>query len=134
MERKKYIELFLMKFKYGLSSSIATAVDYGLYLYLVTYIFQPTISHLISAGTGMVINFIIQKRFIFDLNRKLHHAFLMSLAVSIGGIALGTLFIYLLNLLPFFAEHQFITKGLVTGVIFFYNFYLKRFAFEKKFL
>jgi len=134
LDKHKIIELFWMKFKYGLSSSVATAVDYGLYLYLVGSFFAPTTSHLISAGTGMIINFIIQKRFIFDLNRKLHHTFLLSLAVSIVGIGLGTLFIYLLNLIPFFHEHQFITKAIVTGVIFFYNFYLKRFAFEKKFV
>ena len=123
-----------MKFKYGLSSSLATAVDYGLYLYLVDRFFAPTTSHLISAGTGMIINFIIQKRFIFSLNRKLHHTFFLSLAVSIVGIGLGALFIYLLNLISFFQEHQFITKAIVTGTIFFYNFYLKRFAFEKRFI
>ncbi|NNF36587.1 MAG: GtrA family protein [Saprospiraceae bacterium] len=124
----------LLKVKYASSSLIATLTDYGLYLTLVNNVFNPVISNIISSGTGMIINFALQKKYIFQLNRRLIHAFLLSVGVSIGGIALGTFFIYLLNLNTFFSEHQYITKLLVTGVIFFYNFYLKRYSFERRFL
>lgn len=127
-------DLLLLKVKFASSSVVATIADYGLYLTLVNNVFSPVISNIISAGTGMIINFALQKKFIFKLNRKVSHAFLLSMAVSLGGILLGTLFIYLLNLYPFFNDNQYITKLLVTGSIFFYNFYLKRFSFEKKFI
>jgi putative flippase GtrA len=127
-------KLILLKVKFASSSVIATAVDYFLYLFLVGKFFSPVLSNIISASTGMLINFFLQKKYIFKLNRKLGHAFMLSVAVSMGGILLGTLFIYVLNKWLFFADHQYITKLLVTGTIFFYNFYLKRYSFEKKFL
>ncbi len=127
-------KLFLLKAKFASSSLIATITDYGLYLTLVNNVFNPVISNLISAGTGMIVNFALQKTFVFQLNRKLSHAFLLSVGVSVGGILLGTFLIYLFNLNSFFNEHQYITKLLVTGFIFFYNFYLKRFSFEKRFI
>jgi putative flippase GtrA len=120
--------------KFASSSLLATIADYGLYLTLVNNFFSPVVSNIISAGTGMIINFALQKKYIFQLNRKLSHAFIMSVGVSIGGIIIGTLFIYLLNKNTFFNEHQYVTKLIVTGLVFFYNFYLKRFSFEKKFI
>jgi putative flippase GtrA len=76
----------------------------------------------------------IQKRYIFKLERKAGIVFLLSAAVSVIGIGLSTLFIYLLNNFEFFYGHQFITKAIVVIIIFNYNFYFKRFAFEKRFL
>ncbi|MEM7102845.1 MAG: GtrA family protein [Bacteroidota bacterium] len=123
-----------MKFKFALSSSVATIVDNVLYNVLVYYFFTPVISNIISYATGTLINFVLQKKYIFDLNRKLSTAFMLSLLVSMGGLALSTLFIYLLNKIEFFNSYQVITKIVVTGIVFFYNFYLKRFAFEKRFV
>jgi putative flippase GtrA len=119
------------KLRFAASSSVATLADYVLYLLLVTTL-SPVISNIISASTGMVINFVLQKRYIFKLKRKLYAAFGISLLSSVLGIALGTLCIWLLNHYEFFREHQYITKAIVTGFIFFYNFYMKRFAFERK--
>jgi putative flippase GtrA len=127
-------KLFILKAKFASSSAVATVVDYTLYIVLVKNLFSPVVSHIISASTGMLINFFLQKRYIFQLNRKVSHAFIMSIGVSIGGILLGSLFIYLLNKIAFFADNQYITKLLVTGAIFFYNFYFKRYSFEKKFI
>lgn len=128
----EWLKSFLIpKLRFAASSSAATLADYVLYLLLVTTL-SPVISNIISASTGMVINFVLQKKYIFELKRKLHAAFGISLLTSIVGIALGTAFIWLLNHNEFLREHQFITKGIVTGFIFFYNFYMKRFAFERK--
>ncbi|NJO02494.1 MAG: GtrA family protein [Bacteroidia bacterium] len=121
----------LPKLKFATTSSLATLVDYCLYLLLVYLFLPPVASNLISAFCGMVINFILQRRYVFILQRNVRVAFVLSIAFSLLGIALGTGLIYLLNHLPFFATYQFITKLLVTGLIFFYNFYTKRFAFER---
>ena len=127
-------KLLLLKVKFASSSLLATITDYGLYLTLVGNVFNPVVSNIISSGTGMIVNFALQKKFIFELNRKVMHAFLLSVLVSIGGIVLGTFFIYLLNMNVFLSEHQYITKLIVTGLVFFYNFYLKRYSFERRFL
>jgi len=117
-----------------MSSSLATLVDYFLYQILVKYMFSPVASNLISATVGMLINFFLHKKYIFKLNRSLNAAFVISVLVSIGGIGLGTMIIKYLNTINLFDGNQFILKGIATGTVFFYNFYMKRFAFEKKFL
>lgn len=132
--KKGLISLFLIKLKFAASSALATIVDYFLYILLVSYAFTPVISNLISASVGMIINFVIQKRYIFTLKRKVATVFLISVLVSLGGVGLGTLFIFLLNKIAFFNEYQFVTKAIVIGIIFNYNFYFKRYAFEKRFL
>lgn len=130
----KIVSLLKLKMKFAASSSLATAVDYGLYLFLVSSYFSPVTSNVISAGSGMLINFVIQKSYVFELNRKLRITFVISLLSSLVGLAMGTGLIYYLNKFSFFSEHQVITKGIAIGLIFFYNFYMKRFAFENKFL
>jgi len=130
----RLVDLLKLKLKFATSSSLATAVDYGLYLFLVGAYFTPVISNIISAGTGMLINFVIQKKYVFELQRDLKVTFLISFLTSLIGLGIGTLLIYLLNKNLFFAENQFLTKGLVIGLVFFYNFYMKRFAFEKRFV
>ena len=132
--KKGLVSLFLIKLKFAASSALATIVDYFLYLLLESSVFSPVISNLISASVGMIINFAIQKRYIFTLKRKVATVFLISVLVSLGGIGLSTLFIYLLNKIAFFNEYQFVTKAIVIGIIFNSNFYFKRFAFEKRFL
>lgn len=121
------------KLKFAATSLVATLLDYILYLILVTWVLMTsTISNIISASCGMLINFLLQKKYVFMLKRNLYLTFTMSIAFSFIGIGLGTTIIYYLTQVKFFAENQPITKLIVTGVIFFYNFYTKRFAFEKK--
>jgi len=132
MISKEWLKSFLIpKLRFAASSSVATLVDYVLYLILVSAL-SPVVSNIISASTGMIINFILQKRYIFELKRKVGAAFGISLLTSVFGIALGTGLIWLLNHENFFRESQYITKAIVTGIIFFYNFYMKRFAFERR--
>ncbi len=124
----------MMKVRFAMSSSIATTVDYVLYQVLVKYVFSPVTSNIISATVGMLINFVLHKKYIFKLNRSVKAAFLISLLVSIGGISIGTFIVKYLNGINFFNTNQYIIKAIATGIVFFYNFYMKRFAFEKKFL
>ena len=130
----KLIDLFRLKLKFATSSAVATVVDYSIYLILIHFGLTPVKANLMSAGTGMVINFLLQKNYIFNLNRQLRTAMLISLLSSLVGISLSTFLIHNLSQVAFFSEYQMITKALVTGVVFFYNFYMKRFAFERKML
>ncbi|MEJ6614454.1 MAG: GtrA family protein [Saprospiraceae bacterium] len=122
----------MMKVKFAMSSSVATLVDYVLYQVLVRYLFSPVVSNLISATVGMVINFFLQKKYIFELKRSVNIAFIISLFVSVGGIGISTIIIHFLNKSEMLAGNQYIIKAIATGTVFFYNFYLKRFAFEKR--
>jgi putative flippase GtrA len=133
----KVRKLFLLKLRFALTSSVATIIDYGIYLALVYTLFEPAISNLISASCGLLVNFFLQKKYVFSLNRKLSHAFFMAVGVSLGGIGLGTLIIWGLTSIPVYIISEDITKIAVkliaTGLVFFYNFYMKRFVFEKRF-
>lgn len=131
----KFYTLFEQKIKFAFASVVATLTDYLLYLlFTLSFQFAPVSSNIVSSFCGMLINFLIHKRLVFTLQRKPHQAFLLSLLVSVGGIGLGTTIIYLLTQYAFFLKHQYITKLIATGIVFFYNFYFKRFAFEKRML
>lgn len=131
--RKKLWSLFLLKVKFASTSLVATAIDYSLYLLLVDRFFPPVIANIISFSSSVVINFLLQKRFVFKLNRKVSKAFGLSLLVSLGGLILSTSIVYWLSNTMFFAQRQYLTKLCATGIVFFYNFYMKRYVFEKRF-
>jgi len=126
--------LFQMQARFAMTGAVATTVDYVLYLLLVGRFFSPVVSNIISYSCGMVINFLLQKRFVFALRGSACRAFALSMMVSLGGMALSTGIIYSLTQLDFFNRHQYITKLCATGTVFFYNFYLKRYVFERKFI
>jgi len=133
---KEFIKkLLVLKTKFAASSGVATIVDVGLFTTLSRYttLSEPIIN-VISSLVGMVINFVLQKKFIFELNRKASTVFLLSLAVSLVGIGISTTIIHFMMSVPIVTDFPVIAKLVATGVVFFYNFYMKRFAFEKKFL
>lgn len=134
LDGEKLRGLFRMKAKFAMTGAVATTVDYVVYLILVARFFSPVVSNIISYSCGMVINFLLQKRFVFVLQGSPYRAFGLSLGVSLGGMALSTGIIYGLTRLEFFSENQYITKLCATGMVFFYNFYLKRYVFERKFI
>jgi len=124
-----------MKTKFAASSGVATLVDMGIFALLSRVTSIPVeIINIFSSLVGMVINFLLQKKYIFQLNRKVRTAFLLSLIVSLGGIIISTSIIYGLKTIDIFQSYPILAKIIATGIVFFYNFYLKRFSFEKKFL
>ncbi|WP_373032742.1 GtrA family protein [Sulfurovum sp.] len=114
--------------KFFSTSLVATAADFLIYLFLVTII-SPVLSHFISATCGMIINFILQRKWVFNATRELKTSFLLSLIFSIGGIILGGFIIYLLIMLSFFEQNPIFAKIVVIGIIFIYNYQTKKIAF-----
>jgi putative flippase GtrA len=131
---KKLWELFQLKLRFAMTGAVATGVDYVVYLALVNRIFTPVVSNLISYPCGVLVNFVLHRRFVFHLQGSTSRAFGLSVLVSAGGLGLSTLLIYGLSQIDFFALHQPVTKLASAFVVFFYNFYLKRFVFEGKFV
>ena len=125
-------QIFIPKLKFAVTSLIATIVDHSLFILLIRWLVESN-ANLISYSVGMIVNFILQKKFIFILKRRLHVAFVLSMLFSVIGLLLGTGFIILLSKNDFFAHHKYLNKLTVTGIIFVYNFYTKRFAFEKEY-
>ncbi len=116
--------------KFLTSSVIATGVDYALFLLLDWLWFDPVMAHTISYPIAVLVNFYLQKRFIFELNRKAHHAFVISMLFSVLGWGLGVGMMWFLVKLPVLCDWPILAKIIVTGVLFFFNFYTKRYAFE----
>ncbi|MEL7221780.1 MAG: GtrA family protein [Bacteroidota bacterium] len=134
MNRQRIKELFQKKFRYAIGGAIATAVDYLIYFGLYEQGVEPTYAQIPAYSVGMIVNFLIQKYFVFELNRSVRSAFLMSVLVSLGGLVLSTALIYLFNKVAFLQSYQLLIKLMTTGLVFFYNFYCKRYVFEKRFL
>ncbi|MEM7161104.1 MAG: GtrA family protein [Bacteroidota bacterium] len=143
MNLQERIKAFLIpKLKFAGTSGIATGIDYGLTFILLNVCgIQIThawgginfkLANSIGVAAGMLSNFVLQKRFVFSTNRNIYLVFLMTLAFSLIGFLLNQwLFSALREYIEFLSNHTFITKVLVTGIMFLFNFYTKRFSFEK---
>lgn len=135
MDKAQLKRLFKMKLRFAMTGAVATSVDYFLYLWLVDWQGWPPVrANVLSYSCGMVLNFLMQKRFVFELKGSSMRAFGLSALVSLGGMALSTSIVYGLSQIVFFNQNQYITKLIATGLVFFYNFYLKRYVFERKFI
>ncbi len=140
-----FTKLFKLKIKFAAISLVAT-VFYFLFYSLFVLIILPadgtpaTATEIIivtAAGDfiGILINFFMQKRFVFDLQRTLTAAFFMALAASLLGMALRTGIVAWLVNYEFFMQtnwHKLLPQIVAIIVSFFYNFYVKRFIFEKR--
>ena len=126
-------QLVLLKTKYATASLVATSVEYSLYALFKYLGLSKVWAQIASYSCGMIVNFLLQKRFVFDLKRSVRKAFALSMLVSLGGMGLNFLIFSSLLKVPFFDNYDYLAKIIATGVVFFYNFYLKRYVFEKRF-
>ena len=78
-------DFVLPKLRFASTSFVATVVDYSLYLILVYSGFPKVGSNICSASTGFLVNFFLQKKYIFVLRRKVGHTFLLSLSFFHAG-------------------------------------------------
>ena len=131
---KSLLELFKLKLQFGFASLLATGIDYTVFLLLIWLDFDAVKAHYVSASMGMLVNFLVQNQYVFLRERALLTTFLLSMTVSVIGIVLGGFLMGWIQQFPFWNAHLYLAKIVVTGLIFFYNFYLKRFVFEKRFL
>lgn len=131
---KSLLELFKLKLQFGFASLLATGIDYTVFLLLIWANVDAVKAHYFSASMGMLVNFIVQNQYVFLRERGLIPTFILSIIVSVIGIALGGFLMGWIQQFSFWSAHLYLAKLVVTGLIFFYNFYLKRFVFEKRIL
>lgn len=117
-------------FKFASTSAIATAIDYTLFFVFTNAGLAIQVAHFFSYALASIVNFLLQKRYIFELNRKVQFAFLFSISFSVISLLLSTALIYLLSLIQIWETYPIIPKIITTGVIFFFNYYTKKYAFE----
>lgn len=117
--------------KFFSTSLVASSIDFLIYILLVSII-PPVLSHFISATCGMIVNFILQRKWVFNATRKVGTSFILSLIFSIGGIFLGGIIIYLLMWFSFFEQNPVFTKLIAMGIVFIYNYETKKIAFGDK--
>ena len=126
-------KLFLLKAKYATASATATAVDYLLYFILLQFGVLKTWANFFSYPVGVVLNFVLQKKYIFSMTRGLRNTFVLAMLISAGGWAMNATLFGLFMKVPLLNTYHWFAKILVNALIFFYNFYGKRFAFENRF-
>ena len=118
--------------KFILASGVATAVDFLLFRF-VFYLIMPVFSaELLSSFIGMCINFVLQKKFVFELKRKAAVAFALSIGSSIVVMLIGAFVITQLVKFPYLAAHISIAKVIVIGLKFGMNFFIKQWVFENR--
>ncbi len=118
--------------KFGLTSGLATAVDFLLFRFVFYAIMPLFYAEILASFIGMIINFFLQKKFVFELKRKATTAFILSILTSVAVMTLGAFTIVQLNKIEYLAAHISIAKILVIGMKFGLNFLIKTWVFEKR--
>lgn len=114
--------------KFLTSSVIATLTDFLLYSSLVD-VMMPTSANIISSSVGMIINFSIQRRWVFVPNQKIYISFILSVIFSLGGLVLGIFIIFGLTTWTILSAYPIIAKVITIGILFIYNYKTKKIAF-----
>ena len=131
--KDRLTELLGKKARFAVGGGLATTIDYLIYFPLFARGVAPVLAQVIAYSVSVVFNFLFQKFFVFEQKGSTQATFLLSMLVSAGGLGISTALIYGLNQLPFFHQYQLLTKLITTGIVFFYNFYCKRYVFERRF-
>lgn len=117
--------------KFGIASGFATIIDHILFIFLNQY-FIPGVSNLFSQFAGMLVNYRLQKTFIFKARRKEVYVLALSVMFSFAGLCLGSLLIHYLMRIKIFTSNPYLAKVFVTVILFLYNYFTKQYAFERK--
>ncbi len=110
------------------TSLIATTIDFCLYVLLLSSL-SPTLAHIVSATSGMVVNFILQRRWVFNPTRSMGVSFLLSALFSLGGVFLGAILVYFFTQATLLKDFEIIAKLITIAIVFVYNYLTKKIAF-----
>ena len=113
-----------------MTSVLATLVDLLVYTVLVkAELVGPAGAHVLGQSSGLVVAFIAQKLFVFDQQRGLGTAVGVAVGLWAVGLVLGTVLIAGLTSLPVVSDYPVVAKLFVVGLVFWYNYFTRRFAF-----
>lgn len=125
----KYGHLIRQIFRYGLVSIFALGADAGLLYWLKEYMgLHYLLAATLSFVCGLIVSYVLSMRFVFSgskLNR--HHEFIVYTVIGLAGLLLNDLIIFLLVTVHLW---YMAAKLVSTGVVFFFNFFLRRNLYE----
>ncbi|GAB5539548.1 MAG: hypothetical protein Salg2KO_16510 [Salibacteraceae bacterium] len=130
--QKPFKQLSISMLKFGTSSLLGTGMDFLSFTFIFRFFMPIFWAELCSAFIGMVVNFFMQKRFVFDLNRRVSTAFLLSISFSFVFMFAGAFAMESLAKTDMFGEFLIGAKLLVMGAKFLLNYFSKRWVFEKR--
>lgn len=119
-------------FLFGGVSSIATLLDFVLFRFVFYYLLPLFWAEVLASFIGMVLNFFLQKKYVFELKRKSYPAFFLTLFFSILILLIGAFLMTQLIKIPIFLEYISLAKIGVMGFKFLLNFFTKQWVFEKR--
>ncbi|MEM9835631.1 MAG: GtrA family protein [Bacteroidota bacterium] len=118
------------KIPFAMTGAVATAVNFGVYLLLVDRVLPYLPATMIAYASGVLLNFVLHRYFVFDLNRSVSGALGLTLATSGIGLLLDAFIVFVLHRTNVLGDSEPLIKITTMGILFFYNFYSKRYAFE----
>lgn len=144
--RDRYQKLMTLFIKFAVAGAMASVVNFAVFNALFYWGFsldevnpalpefksKSVISDMVAYASGITFNFMLHKRFIFKMERSAMTTMVLYILVSLGGMGLSALLTYWFIQMIFFATHPEVMKILTMGLVFIYNFFSKRFAFEKR--
>lgn len=144
--REQARKFFILFGKFAVTGAMASVVNFTVFNVLFYWGFsldeldpseaafkrKSVIADMIAYASGVLFNYILHKRYIFEQRRTASTTFALYILVSAGGIAMSAGLTWLFVKIPFFAHNPPIMKIATMGLVFIYNFFSKRFAFEKR--
>jgi len=123
------LKLLRKVIRFFFSSFTATSCDFILYLTLVSFL-KPSISQIISYSLGMLINLTLQNFIVFDQARGTKSVLKFVITFWVIGLLWSSIFVHYITKVEFFMDYQPITKLIVIGMMFSYNYLTRKFSFE----
>ena len=124
---------FVQLFRYGFVAVGAFAVDYGVY-FLLSYIMG--VQYLVAALAGFLMgtatNYLISKYMVFQGEPK-SRIFEVLLVFLISGVGLLWLELGLYALTEIYGIHYLLSKLIMTGVVFLWNFFARKLFMYSRF-
>lgn len=125
--------LHIQMLRYGFVAAIALAVDFGSLIFLhevfgMHYLIAATIGFLL----GLSVNFLLSIIWVFPLHRPEDRRREMFLFAGIGVIGLIATDILMLLFVETVGLYYVLAKALTTIIVFFWNFFARKFAIYNK--
>ncbi|MFN7115435.1 MAG: GtrA family protein [Saprospiraceae bacterium] len=144
--RERIKDFFILFGKFAVTGAMASVVNFTTFNVLFYWGFDldemdrttaafkrmSVVADMIAYASGVLFNYVLHKRYIFEQRRAASVTFALYILVSIGGIALSAALTWLFVKMPFFANNPQIMKISTMLLVFVYNFFSKRFAFERR--
>lgn len=144
--RERTSKFFILFGKFAITGAMASVVNFTVFNVLFYWGFSldeldrtsmefkrmSVMADMISYASGVLFNYVLHKRYIFEQKRSESATFILYLLVSAGGIAISAGLTWVFVKMPFFAQRPQLMKITTMGLVFIYNFFSKRFAFEKR--